>query len=258
MRIAVQQQRGTPGDVAANLAALDLGVAEATTWGAELVVFPELFLSGYWIGDDARALALDVDGAECAEVGHIAARHGAAVCVGYPQRAGGGTYNAAMLVDARGAVLGHYRKRRAVGEYECATFLNGDEDLVVELNGVRTGVLICYDSEFPENVRRLALQGVELLLVPTALSLEYAVVARCVIPARAFESSLYIAYADRWGCEDGKRYAGGSCICAPDGEFLARAEVDGDRLLMTEIDTAAVHRARQALPYLRDCESLPG
>ena len=92
-----------------------------------------------------------------------------------------------------------------------------------ELDGLKIGILICYDVEFPENVRRLALPGADLVAVPTAQMQPFAFVVRALVPARAYENQMFLAYANRCGREGELDYLGQSCIVGPDGVDLARA-----------------------------------
>ncbi len=252
LQVAVLQGAGAAGAVAVNLAALEAACAGSAAAGDALLVTPELWLTGFNIGNDARRLACTRDAPEIAALRDMAGRHRLSLCVGYPERDGDAVYNAAVLIDGTGAVLGHYRKHRLSGDYENATFNRGDgTDLVAPVGGIRTGVLICYDMEFPENVRRLALAGVKLLLVPTALSLEFAFVAEKLVPTRAFENGIFVAYADLCGVERGKRYAGQSCIVGPDGADLARAGA-GPATVRARVEPARFSHLDDRLPYLRD------
>ncbi|MGW3490569.1 carbon-nitrogen hydrolase family protein [Streptomyces sp. NPDC001054] len=268
LRLALAQSSGTPGDVRANLDALDALAARAASSGAHLLVAPELFLSGYApehrspqagvagsrSEPDAPPLAaLALEEAEAAaELGALARRHGLAVLAGYPERAGSATYNSALLVGPEGAPLAAYRKTHLYGPYERAVFTAGDRAVVqAELRGIRLGVLICYDVEFPENVRAHADAGTEVLLVPTALLAPYDFVARSLVPVRAFESQLHIAYVNRTGPEGGFDFVGLSCLAAPDGTASARAGA-GPELLLAEADPALLAASRAANPYLAD------
>ncbi|WEH26374.1 carbon-nitrogen hydrolase family protein [Streptomyces sp. AM 3-1-1] len=268
LRLALAQSSGTPGDVHANLDALDALAARAASSGAHLLVTPELFLSGYApehrspdagvagsrSEPDAPPLAaLALEEAEAAaELGALARRHGLAVLAGYPERAGSATYNSALLVGPDGAPLAAYRKTHLYGPYERAVFTAGDRAVVqAELRGVRLGVLICYDVEFPENVRAHADAGTEVLLVPTALLAPYDFVARSLVPVRAFESQLHIAYVNRIGPEGGFDFVGLSCLAAPDGTAPARAGASPE-LLLAEADPALLATSRAANPYLAD------
>ncbi len=124
---------------------------------------------------------------------------------------------------------------------------------VFDLNGIKTGMLICYDVEFPENVRTLALAGAELILVPTALpeGIISRRVADTVVPTRAFENGVFVVYADLCGTENDLSYGGRSVILGPDGDELARAGMR-ETLLVAEVDPADYDDARSQNPYLID------
>ena len=129
-----------------------------------------------------------------------------------------------------------YRKCHLFGELDRAMFRAGSgPSALVDLCGVRIGLLICYDVEFPESVRLLALAGADLVAVPTALMDPFEVVARTVVPARAIENQVFLAYANRCGREGDLRYCGQSCVVGPDGADLARAG-RGEELILAELD----------------------
>jgi predicted amidohydrolase len=252
LQVAILQHEGVPGDPQANLEILGKQCAASALRGDALLVTPELFVSGYFIADRVAALAVGHDSVTVDSLRELARVHGVALCVGYPERCGDGVYNAAVLIDAAGRVLGHYRKHRLSGDFEIAAFRRGDgRDLVVDLGGVVVGVLICYDAEFPENVRRLAMAGVQVLVTPTALSAEFAFVAEKMMPTRAFENGLFVVYADRCGTEPGKAFAGRSCIVAPDGSDLARAGT-GNETIRARIVPQRYRSLRARLCYLHD------
>jgi predicted amidohydrolase len=125
---------------------------------------------------------------------------------------------------------------------------------VFQIGGLKAGLLICYDVEFPEMVRHLALAGADLVLVPTALpaSEHAAFIARSIIPVRAFENQVFVAYANHAGHDDAFAYAGLSGIAAPDGSDLIRASETGVSVLIAEIGPAAFSAVRAANPYLTD------
>ncbi|MFF3628028.1 carbon-nitrogen hydrolase family protein [Streptomyces sp. NPDC002164] len=252
LRTALLQSSGRPGHVDTNLAALDEAARRAADAGARLMVCPELFLTGYAIGADVARLAEPADGPSAGAVARIAARHGLAVLYGCPERDGERIFNAARLVGPDGAALANYRKTHLFGDFEQEWFTPGEHPVVqAELDGVRIGILICYDVEFPENVRAHALAGTELLLVPTALMHPYQFVAESLVPVRAFESQMYVAYTDRTGPEGAFEFVGLSCLAGPDGTVRARAG-RGEELIIGDVDTALLGGSREANPYLRD------
>jgi predicted amidohydrolase len=161
-------------------------------------------------------------------------------------------YNSVQLVGADGEPLANYRKSHLFGDFERAYFTPGDDPVVqAELHGIRIGLMICYDVEFPENVRAHALSGTDLLVVPTAQMHPYELVAETVVPVRAFESQLYVAYVNRCGTEGEFEFVGLSCLAGPDGVVRARAG-GSEELLVAEVDPAFLQASRTANPYLHD------
>ncbi|MEU8571086.1 carbon-nitrogen hydrolase family protein [Streptomyces pathocidini] len=243
---------GVPRSVQDSLAALDGAARRAASAGARLLVAPELYLTGYAIGDALPSLAEPADGPGARRVAEIAAEHRLAIAYGYPERAGDTLHNSAQLIGADGSRLANYRKTHLFGEFETGSFTPGDTPVVqADLDGVRVGLLICYDVEFPENVRAHALAGTELLLVPTALMRPYEIVPNTVVPARAWESQLYIAYANRCGPEGDFHFAGLSCLAAPDGTARARAGT-GEDLVVADADPGFLQASRAENSYLGD------
>lgn len=240
-------------DPAAHLALLSDAAARASALGARLLIAPEMFLTGYRIGADAiRAAAEPADGRAANRIGEIACTSQIALLYGYPERDGEAIYNAAQLIDRDGRRLANHRKTHLFGATERAVFTAGDAMTLTELAGLRIGILICYEVEFPENVRLLALGGADLIAVPTALMHPYTFVARTLVATRAFENQVFLAYANRCGVERDLHYVGASCILAPDGTALARAGDDDETLLVAELDLARQAESRRLNPYLRD------
>lgn len=117
--------------------------------------------------------------------------------------------------------------------------------------GLTFATLICYEIEFCETARHVAGQGAEVILVPTALGAQWGWVARQMVPTRAFENGVFLAYANHAGSEAGLDYLGESFIAAPDGEELARAG-GAPGLIVADIARARVGAAQRRLPYLQD------
>ncbi|WP_428516723.1 nitrilase-related carbon-nitrogen hydrolase [Roseovarius sp.] len=252
MRLGIYQCDAGGLSTSARLRALELRLAEREV---DLMVCPELFASGY-MGADHAALAEPATGPFFDAVAEMAKRHETAVCYGYPEAADGVIYNAARLVGAEGAALANHRKRLpSPGSFEEDTFANGDTPTLVEHGGLRIAIIICYEVEFPESLRKAAQHRAELALVPTALVDRWGVVAEKLVPTRAFENGLWLAYANHAGQEDGARYLGGSRIVAPDGVEEAVAG-DTETVIVAEVDAERVAAARNRLPYLRDAVKL--
>lgn len=252
LRTALLQSSGRPGDTAHNLRVLADAVREAAATGAGLLACPELFLTGYAIGEGLHRLAEPADGDSARTISALAAEHGVAVLYGYPERDGARVYNSAQLIGPDGTRLANYRKTHLFGCFEREWFTPGEQPVVqAELAGLRIGVMICYDVEFPENVRGHALAGTDLLLVPTAQMHPFQFVAESVIPVRAFENQMYIAYINRVGPEGDFEFVGLSCLAGPDGVVRTRAG-RGEQLVQADADPAFLKESRAGNPYLAD------
>ncbi|WP_086728858.1 carbon-nitrogen hydrolase family protein [Streptomyces carpinensis] len=252
MRTALLQSSGRPGAVAGNLEVLDAAAGRAAAAGAGLLLAPEMFLTGYAIGDDIGRLAEPADGDSADAIAELAGRHGLAVVYGYPERDGDAVFNSAQLMSADGTRLANYRKTHLFGGFERDHFTPGEQPVVqAELNGLTVGILICYDVEFPENTRGHALAGTDLLLVPTALMHPFQFVAESLVPVRAFENQMYVAYANRVGREGELEFTGLSTLAGPDGITRARAG-QSEELVLADVDPDLLAASREANPYLRD------
>ncbi|MFI6655499.1 carbon-nitrogen hydrolase family protein [Streptomyces sp. NPDC050523] len=252
MRTALLQSSGRPGSVAENLKVLDAAAGRAAAAGAALLAAPEMFLTGYAIGDGIARLAEPADGDSADAIADIAARHGLAIAYGYPERDGGTVFNSAQLISAAGDRLANYRKTHLFGCFERDHFTPGGQPVVqAELDGLTVGLMICYDVEFPENVRAHALAGTDLLVVPTAQMHPFQFVAESMIPVRAFENQMYVAYVNRVGREGEFDFVGLSTLAGPDGIARTRAG-RGEDLVVADADPAFLAASREANPYLKD------
>ncbi len=251
MKIALYQGPGHINDPAAGFTHLAAKAAEAKVNGADLLLLPEMYLSGYNIGPQAaQKHAIPQSGLAPAQA--IARAQNIALVFGYPERVGAHVANSAVLIGPDGAILLNYRKSHLFGELDRAMFhAVGTDFPIATFMGEKIGLLICYDIEFPEPARRLALSGADIILIPTAQMEPYAQVAKHVIPARAYENQVYLAYANHSGTGDGLDYIGLSSICGPDGALLAAAG-KGEEILYAETDPAHHAAVRRADPLLAD------
>ena len=254
MKIALFQGPEHPADVPENLDRLATVAREAAEQGARLLILPEMFLSGYNIGAEAtRRLAESVDGPAAQRAAAIAEETGVALLYGYPELAADGqVFNSAVLIDRDGRRLANHRKTHLFGDIDRSAFSAGsDKPTLAKLDDLCLGILICYDVEFPENVRLLALSGADFIAVPTALMRPYEFVANSLVCARAYENQVFLAYTNRCGQEDDLIYHGLSCIVGPNGLDLARAGV-GEELIIAELDPSLLTSSRRLNTFMRD------
>ncbi|MCW2163142.1 putative amidohydrolase [Microbacterium hydrothermale] len=241
------------GEAAANLDAVRAAVGDAVRAGARLVVVPELALSGYVFADaaEARSVAILRDDPRWRMIaGELS--EGAVAVVGYAEDAGARLFNTAAVLT-RDARLGDYRKSHLWGE-ESRFFASGDAaGTVIETPIGRLGVAICYDNEFPEVPRRLALAGAEVLALPVNWPLVDRPAGERApetiqAMAAARSSRLATVIADRHGSERGVIWTGGTAIIDEDG-WVAGVAVDGGSVVAT---LRLRHPSDKSLPPLND------
>jgi 5-aminopentanamidase len=251
MKLALYQDPGVLNNPDAAFTLMETKAAAARANGARLLLFAEMYLTGSHLDAEAvRRYALTP--AALAPAQKIAQTLGICLAFGYPERVGDEVANAAVLIDATGTILLNYRKTHLCGAHERAMFgVAGQDFPLATVGGAKLGLLICGDIESPEPARRLALAGADIILVPAAQRPPYAQVARHVIPARAYENQVYLAYANHAGAENGLNYVGLSSICGPDGVVLAMAG-HGEELLTASTDPAHHAAIRRADTRLAD------
>ncbi len=258
MKVACMQVSPLPSDVSANLARLAAYAQKAKAAGSDILVTPEMYLTGYNIGAaEVRRLAQPSDGPNADQIAQIASQTGLAILYGYPENstAEDGVFNSVQLIDASGKHLGGYRKTHLFGEVDARQFRAGDaRSQIILFDGWKIALAICYDIEFPELARAYARDGADIILTPTANMAPYDGVAKRLVPARAEENGIFVVYANYTGSEGQFDYNGLSCICGPDGKDLARGG-DGETLVLADLDRSEVGKTRKLTRYLTDTRS---
>lgn len=253
LNIALVQHISTPGDINASLTRFSHYAKLAAEAGAELLLFPEASLTGYNNTPEINdTIAVPAQGEVTQSIAHICRENNIAIAYGFAERADNQIFNTAQLIDTDGKAKTLYRKTHLWGDQDRTLFTAGsDLTPVVDWRGWKIGMLICYDIEFPENVRRLALEGAELILTPTALMSPWTTVADKVVPMRAYENQIFVAYANFCGSEYEQHYVGHSCIAGPDGTELAKAS-DKEKMLTAKLNKSSMADMRSKIPYHRD------
>ena len=262
-RLAVTQIACAVGDVPKNVEKACDMIAEAAGRGANLVLFPEMFTTGFALRDMAR-LAEPIPGPTTRRLGDAAIRHGVFVVAGMAEGDArtGRFYNASVVLSPSGDLFARYRKVYLyLGERD--VMAPGDEACLVDLGFATAGVTICYDFIFAHYVHGLAARGAELLLHPTAwVSTDdcerwgYSPMAyRAQGMTRALENSVYFASSNLWGVCDpagNLRAVGQSAIIAPWGEILAEIP-SGEGVAVADVNFSLSPKWREeAAPYLAD------
>jgi predicted amidohydrolase len=202
----------------------------------DLIVFPELFLGGYSTRN-VRELALDLEGPEVGRMARLARQNGTAVLFGLHERVSDGVANSAVCLDRSGNLAGTYRKTHLFGA-ERGAFVAGNELLIVDLDDIATGLMICFDVEFPEVARTLATAGADLLVTISANMNPFGRDHDVFATARALENGLPHLYVNQVGKGETFTFAGGTTVISADGERLAAAG-DSEGVVDVSLDLSA-------------------
>ncbi|MBF6570756.1 MAG: nitrilase family protein [Candidatus Binataceae bacterium] len=253
LRIACLQMEPHVGEKTANVARTLEMIEEAARAGATLIVLPELCNTGYVFNtrEEAFALAEDVPGGTTTESWiRVAMQHGVTIVAGIAEREGDALYNSAVVLGPRG-YIGRYRKNHLWGE-ENLFFEPGNLGVPVFRTPVgRIACAICYDVWFPEVFRLSALQGADILCVPTnwvpmpEQPGTLPVMANILVMAGAHSNSMFVAAADRIGIERGQLFLGNSIICGSTGWPLAGpASRDREEMIVADANLSDARRKR--------------
>jgi len=248
-RVVCQQLAPRIADLPANRERSVRAVAEAIDAGADVVVLPELVTSGYVFAstDEAAAVAITPGHAVFTEWAAEAARGPALVVGGFCEQGDDGLlYNSAAVVDGTG-VLGVYRKTHLWDREKLFFQPGGEAPRVFDTAFGRIGVLVCYDLEFPELTRLLALAGAELIVVPTNWPLVDRPAGERppevqIAMAAARVNRVFIACCDRTGTERGQEWTAGTTVIDESGWPIATQTEEG--AAQAEIDLALARDKR--------------
>jgi predicted amidohydrolase len=234
-------------------------VRRAADRGAHLIVFPECFLQGYSLKRAILGRSEPLDGPAVTALAAIAGEHRVAIVAGIvetnpadPAR----PFNTAVVIGRDGRVIGAYRKTHLF-DREAAAFTPGDRYPVFDVPlradrpPIRVGVCICFDVEFPEVPRLLALGGAQLIAVPSADMEPYRAQQAANLMSRAIENNLHVALANTVDRRSAVTFFGGSGIAAPDGRLVSAGYLR-PRLVTASLTDAAVAASGGAGSNLRD------
>jgi len=263
-----------PGELSANLEKIDQWTLRAAQSGAQLVLFPELSLTGFipnhplaeherWLRQalaEARRSALPLECPATRQLASIAARHDVLLSVGLLEDAGNLLYNSQVLIGAKG-VVGHWRKLH-IPMFEMPFYNGGTQPVVADTPLGRIGANICFDALLPESTRLLAVQNVEIVLMPFAADpppatpAGWAAWAGGAIRARAIENGVFVVacnYVGSVSCAGvDQRFPGGGMIVSPRGDILAEWDAASGAcgLITADLDAATLTAARGEPEYL--------
>ena len=257
IKVALAQISCKRGDKAENTREIESKVTKAKQQGAELVIFPELSLTGYTMRDQIYELAETIPGHSTTVLEKLAKKTGTYIIFGMPElseKTQATVYNAAVLVGPDGFV-GKYRKMylptHSVFE-EKRYFRPGYQTAVFETELGKIGLIICYDIFFPEVSRLTRLKGAQLIVCISASPATRRTFFETLTVARAIENTAFLAYVNLVGIEDGLQFWGGSRLIGPNGKALIEAKYDEEDLVIGQINYADIRPTEAFVPILKD------
>ncbi len=251
-------------------------VENACSLGADVVCFPELFLTGYFCQTEDTScfdLAEPIPGPTTDRFCREAKKRKVFIlCPLFERRAPGVYHNSVVLVGPEGEIHGVYRKMHIPddpGWFEKFYFTPGDTGFLCFAAGrVNISALICWDQWFPEAARIVSLKGAEIIFYPTAIgwradedeqSKSVQLEAwKTVQRAHAISNGIYVATANRVGFEHMRENGGGinfwgnSFVCNPEGVVISEASGDKEEIILADIDIGKIEQTRRNWPFLRD------
>jgi len=258
IKIALAQISSTRENKEENLSKFEKFTQKAKEKGADLVIFPELSLTGYVIRDQLYEMAETVPGGpSLLKVEELAKRTGMHIIFGMPElseKTRATIFNTAVFVGPNG-FIGKYRKMylptHSVFE-EKRHFRPGYQTLSFNSAIGKIGLCICYDIFFPEVTRLARLKGAQLLVCISASPAVRRNYFEVLTAARALENTAFLAYVNLVGVEDGLQFWGGSRVVSPTGDILVKAKYDEEDFILCEVNYNDIKMAETFIPTLKD------
>ena len=257
IKVTVAQTSCKIADKQDNIEKIRKNIRQAKGKAADLVIFPELSLTGYVCKDLAYELAEPVPGPSTRLIEKEARKNNIHIIFGMLEKsikAEAVLYNTAVLIGPKG-FIGKYQKTHlpthSVFE-EKRYFRPGYAAPIFKTEIGNLGMIICYDIYFPEITRLLRLQGAQLIACISASPSIRRGFFEVLTAARAMENTVFLAFANLAGIENGLHFWGGSRIIAPSGSIVKQAKYDEEDIIMAKINYSDLERVEVFVPVLRD------
>ena len=233
-----------------NLKRAEKFIEKAKFEDCDLVVFPEMFNSGFSMNADV--IAEPIDGKTCQLLSKLANKHQVNIIAGMVQKQNNEFSNISVMFDRKGKLKARYVKNYPYSNAdEDKYYIAGDKPEVFEIDGIKSSVFICYDLRFPELFRKVAKQ-VELIFVIASWPETRQDHWQTLLKSRAIENQCFVAGVNRIGTDGNQlNYIGGSQVYDPMGVNLSTAGKN-DEYTVTTINVSEVKKVRTALPFLND------
>jgi predicted amidohydrolase len=251
MTVSLAQIDVKDGDPRKNWATMQEYTQEAARRGSDLVVFPELWDNGYAL-ENAKNTASTLSGGLFAQVAALARSANVHILGSMLEKRGVGVCNTCAIFSPRSGVMGAYRKIHLFGLMNEPDHLTaGEAPLTVDLPWGRTAIAICYDLRFPELLRRYAVEGAKMLVLPAEWPAQRINHWRTMLQSRAIENQYFVVACNRVGEYNNTKFPGHSMVVDPWGDILCEAG-DLETILTVKVETDMVDRIRAQIPVLQD------
>ena len=257
IKLALAQINSKRENKEGNFQKIESLTSKAKEQGADLVIFPELSLSGYVVRDQIYELAETIPGPTVEKVEKLTKKTSMHVIFGMPElseKTQATVFNTAVLIGPKG-LIGKYRKMylptHSVFE-EKRYFRQGYQTASFQTELGNIGLCICYDIFFPEVIRLTRLKGAQLIVCISASPAVRRSYFETLTCARAIENTAYLAYVNLVGVQDGLQFWGGSRLVNPSGDILAKAKYDEEDFIICDVDYGDLRTAETFIPTLRD------
>jgi 5-aminopentanamidase len=240
------------GDLQSNLQTIrKIASAIAKEKSPDIVVFPELATTGYCLGRKWKSMSEEIPGSVTLELSRIASEHGFYIVCGVDEKYGDSIFDSAVLIDPNGRLIGTYRKVH-LWDSEKKYFSRGKNFPVFDTRFCKLGIGICYDLEFPESARTMALKGADVLLFPSAEINPMSRQIDSYLLSRSAENCVFVGFSNRVGREGSTvSFFGHSQIVSPDATIAMIKQ--RQQYVTAQLDLhLLVKMRRKQLPYLNE------
>ncbi len=256
MKLALVQNQNK-GSFEKNLEYSIEKIKEAAKTGADLVVFPEVHLTEFFAqypGRDVSSYARDLDSDVVKRFCEVCKEQQIMAVPNIYLRENGACYDASLLIDKNGEILGVQKMVHiayADKFFETDYYTPSDDGFkVFDTEFGRIGIVVCFDRHYPESIRTEALLGADLILIPTANTLQEPMeLFEQEIRVQAFQNCVYVAMANRVGKEDEMDFVGESLVADPEGRTAYKAD-DSEGIVVVDLgDIRCAGEIREKKPY---------
>lgn len=254
LNVSLAQMNIILGDERRNYATVEKLVAEAARRGSHLIVFPELWSSGYAL-PNAKDLAHTLNTGLFAQVSTLAQQNKISICGSILEKRGNEVANSAAFFSPNGRLMGVYRKIHLFQLMDEHKYLQpGSAPLAMDLPWGRSAIAICYDLRFPELFRRYAVEGAKLMVIPAEWPIERVEHWRTLLQARAIENQMFVAATNAAGKTGNTTFGGHSMIVDPWGKIVVEGG-EQPNLITAEVEMDLVDEVRERIPVFDDRRS---